>query len=36
MSPKKKKKSNVFLSFIKGVFIIGIAVILAGYVAVKM
>ena len=36
MSPKKKKKKNVFLSFVKGLFIIGIAIILAGYVAVKM
>ena len=26
MSPKKKKKKNVFLSFVKGLFIIGIAV----------
>ncbi len=36
MSPKKKKKSNPFVSFIKGVVIIIIAVVLAGYAALKM
>jgi len=36
MSPKKKKKENLFFAFIKGLFIIAIAFILAGYAAVKM
>ncbi len=36
MSPKKKKKSNPFFSFIKAIFIIFFAFALAGYSAVKM
>lgn len=36
MPPKKKKKTNGFVTFIKVVFIIIVAFILAGYVSVKM
>lgn len=36
MSLKKKRNTNIFLSFTKVIFVIVVAVALAGYVAVKM